>query len=35
MINYNGLTDEEVISSRKKYGTNELTKVKKKTLPFF
>ncbi len=31
MINYNGLSDEEVLSSRKKYGNNELTKVKKKT----
>ena len=26
---YNGLTDEEVIESRKKYGSNELSKVKK------
>ena len=26
---YNGLTDEEVIKSRKEYGTNELTKLKK------
>ncbi len=31
MINYNGLNDEEVLDSRKKYGNNELTKVKKKT----
>lgn len=31
MINYNGLTDEEVVINRKKYGTNELTKLKKKT----
>ncbi len=31
MINYNGLSDEEVINSRKQYGTNELTKVKQKT----
>ena len=31
MINYNGLTDEEVIINRKKYGTNELTKIKQKT----
>lgn len=31
MINYNGLTDEEVIINRKTYGTNELTKVKRKT----
>ena len=30
MINYNGLSDNEVIISRKKYGTNELTKVKRK-----
>ena len=32
MINYNGLSNEEVINSRKKYGTNEITKVKKKTI---
>lgn len=31
MINYNGLTDEEVLINRKKYGTNELTKIKQKT----
>ena len=31
MINYNGLSDEEVIINRKKFGTNELTKVKQKT----
>lgn len=31
MINYNGLTEEEVIINRKKYGTNELTKIKRKT----
>ncbi len=31
MINYNGLNDEEVIASRKEHGSNELTKVKKKT----
>ena len=31
MINYNGLSNSEVLESRKKYGTNELTKVKKKT----
>ncbi len=31
MINYNGLSDMEVDNSRKKYGTNELSKVKKKT----
>jgi len=31
MINYNGLSDEEVIKSRKQYGTNEFTKIKKKT----
>ena len=31
MINYNGLNDFEVINNRKKYGTNELTKIKKKT----
>ncbi|MBE6156805.1 MAG: calcium-translocating P-type ATPase, PMCA-type [Firmicutes bacterium] len=31
MINYNGLNDEEVIINRKKYGTNELTKIKQKT----
>jgi len=31
MINYNGLNDEEVINSRKTYGTNELTKIKQKT----
>jgi len=30
MINYNGLNNEEVIESRKKYGTNELTKIKQK-----
>ena len=32
MINYNGLTDEEVIINRKKYGTNELVKIKGKTI---
>ena len=26
---YNGLTDEEVLESRKKYGSNNLSKVKK------
>ena len=26
---YNGLTDEEVFDSRKKYGSNELVKIKK------
>lgn len=31
MINYNGLNEEEVLVNRKKYGTNELTKVKQKT----
>ena len=31
MINYNGLSEKEVLESRKKYGTNELSKVKKKT----
>ncbi len=31
MINYNGLNDDEVLVSRKEYGTNELTKVKQKT----
>lgn len=31
MINYNGLNEEEVVVNRKKYGTNELTKVKQKT----
>lgn len=31
MINYNGLTEEEVIINRKKYGTNELTKIKQKS----
>jgi len=31
MINYNGLSDNEVIINRKKFGTNELTKVKHKT----
>lgn len=31
MINYNGLSEDEVINSRKQYGSNELTKVKKKT----
>ncbi len=31
MINYSGLNDEEVLESRKKYGNNELAKVKKKT----
>ncbi len=31
MINFNGLSDAEVIESRKKYGNNELIKVKKKT----
>lgn len=31
MINYNGLNEEEIVVNRKKYGTNELTKVKKKT----
>ena len=31
MINYNGLTDEEVIINRKRYGSNELTKIKQKT----
>ncbi len=31
MINFNGLSEEEVVESRKKYGNNELTKVKKKT----
>jgi len=30
MINYNGLSEEEVQINRKKYGTNELTKVKQK-----
>ncbi len=31
MINYNGLSNEEVIEKRKKYGSNELSKLKKKT----
>ena len=31
MINYNGLTEDEVIINRRKYGTNELTKVKQKS----
>jgi len=31
MINYNGLNDEEVVVNRKKYGSNELTKIKQKT----
>ena len=31
MINYNGLSEEEVIKNRKQFGTNELTKVKQKT----
>ena len=31
MINYNGLTDEEVMINRKQFGTNELTKIKQKT----
>ncbi len=31
MINYNGLSDDEVLISRRNYGSNELTKVKKKT----
>ena len=31
MKHYNGLTKEEVLISRKKYGSNELIKVKKKT----
>lgn len=31
MINYNGLTDDEVIKSRKEHGTNELTKIKQKS----
>ena len=31
MINYNGLTDEEVMNNRKKHGTNELTKIRQKT----
>jgi len=31
MINYNGLNEEEVVVNRKKYGTNELTKIKQKT----
>ncbi len=31
MINYNGLSNDEVMEARKKYGTNELTKVKQKT----
>ena len=31
MINYNGLTEEQAVINRKKYGTNELTKVKRKT----
>ncbi len=31
MINYNGLSDDEVLVSRKLYGTNEITKVKRKT----
>ncbi len=31
MINYNGLSDDEVLVSRKQYGNNELVKVKQKT----
>ena len=31
MINYNGLNNEEVVVNRKKYGSNELTKIKQKT----
>ncbi len=31
MINYNGLSSEEVIINRKMYGSNEFTKVKQKT----
>jgi len=31
MINFNGLNEEEVTLSRKKYGTNELTQIKQKT----
>ena len=30
-INNNGLTNEEVISNRKKYGTNEITTNKRNT----
>ena len=31
MINRNGLSKNEVINSRKKYGTNEITSKKKKS----
>ena len=31
MINYSGLSDDEVLINRKKYGTNEFTKIKQKT----